>query len=78
MGMNSIGTLIGNSEEENAIEKENSFSIMSYNVRLFNAYNWIKKEGVKNEIFDFSIFRKFSDFFRFMISKYFPFSNEII
>ncbi len=52
IGMNSIGTLIGNSEEENAIEKENSFSIMSYNVRLFNAYNWIKKEGVKNEIFD--------------------------
>ena len=57
IGMNSIETLIGNSEEENAIEKENSFSIMSYNVRLFNAYNWIKKEGVKNEIFDLFIRR---------------------
>ena len=52
IGMNTIGTLIGNSGEENVIEKESGFSIMSYNVRLFNAYNWIKKEGVKNEIFD--------------------------
>ena len=52
IGMNTIGTLIGNYGQENVIEKESGFSIMSYNVRLFNAYNWIKKEGVKNEIFD--------------------------
>jgi len=52
IGMNSISTLIGNSEDKSTKEGENNFSIMSYNVRLFNAYNWIKKEGVKNEIFD--------------------------
>ena len=57
IGMNSIGTLIGNSEEKNVIEKESGFNIMSYNVRLFNAYNWIKKEGVRNEIFDLFIRR---------------------
>ncbi|MBC8266093.1 MAG: endonuclease/exonuclease/phosphatase family protein [Flavobacteriales bacterium] len=54
IGMNSIGTLIGSPEAVN--ENKNTFSIMSYNVRLFNAYNWIKKDGVKNEIFD--LFRK--------------------
>ena len=52
IGMNTIGTLIGNSGEENVIEKESGFSIMSYNVRLFNAYNWIKKEGVKEDLFE--------------------------
>ena len=50
--MNSISTLIGNSEDKSTKEGENNFSIMSYNVRLFNAYNWIKKEDVENEIFD--------------------------
>lgn len=52
IGMNSIGKIIGNGEKISAEDVENSFSIMSYNVRLFNAYNWIKEEGVKEKIFD--------------------------
>ncbi|MEE2699746.1 MAG: endonuclease/exonuclease/phosphatase family protein [Bacteroidota bacterium] len=52
IGMNSIGKLIGNTEQEKEKELENSFSIISYNVRLFNAFNWIKEEGVKENIFD--------------------------
>lgn len=52
IGMNSIGKIIGNGEKISEENVENSFSIMSYNVRLFNAYNWIKEEGVKEKIFD--------------------------
>ena len=52
VGMNSIGKIIGNGEKTSAEDVENSFIIMSYNVRLFNAYNWIKEEGVKEKIFD--------------------------
>ena len=51
IGMNSISTFVGNTKSE-VINSKNNISIMSYNVRLFNAYNWIKKEGVKEEIFD--------------------------
>lgn len=32
---------------------ENRFSIMSFNVRLFNAYNWIEKESIDDDIVDF-------------------------
>ena len=52
IGINSIHTFVANAEDDNS-EIERTFSIMSYNVRLFNAYNWIKKEGVKEEIFEF-------------------------
>ena len=51
IGMNSISTFVGNTKRE-VINSKNNISIMSYNVRLFNAYNWIKKEGVKEEIFN--------------------------
>ena len=51
IGMNSISTFVGNTKSE-VINSKNNISIMSYNVRLFNAYNWIKKEGVKEEIFN--------------------------
>ena len=52
IGINSIGKLVGNADKENVQEAKNTFSIMSYNVRLFNAYNWIKEEEVKDKIFD--------------------------
>jgi len=50
IGMSSINTFVGNTKSE-VIDSKNNISIMSYNVRLFNAYNWIKEEGVKEEIF---------------------------
>ncbi|MBT8260821.1 MAG: endonuclease/exonuclease/phosphatase family protein [Bacteroidia bacterium] len=31
---------------------ENSFSIMNYNVRLFNVYNWIEKPDIEKDIFN--------------------------
>ena len=31
---------------ESVSKSENSFSIMSYNVRLFNLYNWIDDESI--------------------------------
>lgn len=52
IGLNSISKIIGDAEKKSVKEIDNSFSIMSYNVRLFNAYNWIKEEGVKEKIFD--------------------------
>ena len=52
IGINSISTFVANAEDDSS-ETEIDFSIMSYNVRLFNAYSWIKKEGVKKEIFEF-------------------------
>jgi endonuclease/exonuclease/phosphatase family metal-dependent hydrolase len=52
IGLNSISKTIGNGEKTSVENIENSFSIMSYNVRLFNAYNWIKEEEVKEKIFD--------------------------
>ena len=32
---------------------DNEFSIISYNVRLFNIYNWIEKDNVTTKIKDF-------------------------
>jgi len=51
IGMNSMSTFVGNTKSE-VINSKKNISIMSYNVRLFNAYNWIKKEDVKEKIFD--------------------------
>ena len=39
--------------QENAINTEAKFSVMSFNVRLFNAYNWIKKDDVKQKIIQY-------------------------
>ena len=39
--------------KENAINTEAKFSVMSFNVRLFNAYNWIKKDDVKQKIIQY-------------------------
>ena len=32
---------------------EDSFTVMSYNVRLFNVYKWIDNKNIKNEIVDY-------------------------
>ena len=53
IGFNSIGKLVGNPDKENVQEAKKTFSIMSYNVRLFNSYiSYIKEERVKDKIFD--------------------------
>ena len=39
--------------QENTINSEGKFSVMSFNVRLFNAYNWIKKDDVKQKIIQY-------------------------
>ena len=38
---------------ESVSKSENSFSIMSYNVRLFNLYNWIDDESIPAKIQEF-------------------------
>ena len=39
--------------QDNGIDTEAEFSVLSFNVRLFNAYNWIKKDNVKQEIIQY-------------------------
>ena len=39
--------------QDNVSTEEQQFSIMSFNVRLFNAYDWIKKDDVKQEIIEY-------------------------
>jgi endonuclease/exonuclease/phosphatase family metal-dependent hydrolase len=34
-------------------ETANTFTFLSYNVRLFNIYNWIDDPGVKNSVYEF-------------------------
>ena len=38
---------------ESVPKSENSFSVMSYNVRLFNVYNWIDDESIPTKIKEF-------------------------
>ena len=38
---------------ENIVKTEETFTIMSYNVRLFNVYNWIDDETIPTKIKDF-------------------------
>ena len=52
IGLNSIGKLVGDLERNEVKEVNNTFSVMSYNVRLFNAYSWIQEKGIKEKIFD--------------------------
>ncbi len=39
--------------EDKKVLQEKDTKIMSYNVRLFNLYDWIKEDNVKTKIFDF-------------------------
>ena len=51
LGINHTKTLININPKPEFIPSV--YSLTSYNVRLFNAYKWIKRDGVKNEIINF-------------------------
>ena len=51
LGYGHIQNLLNIQEKESDTKAE--FSVMSFNVRLFNAYDWIKKENVKQEIIEY-------------------------
>lgn len=52
IGFSYVGSLYKFSNSKN-IEDDNNISIMNYNVRLFNLYNWIAVGNVQEEINDF-------------------------
>ena len=54
LGFNYVKSFINFSNNSEYVGGE-KISIMSYNVRMFNIYNWIKKTGVKDSIADFII-----------------------
>lgn len=51
LGYNHIDTLL--KVKDNSNEKPSIYSLTSFNVRLFNVYDWIKEEGIKQEIISF-------------------------
>lgn len=50
IGTSNISNYIGSSS--NTDSSEGDIKILTYNVRLFNKYDWIKKPGIKEKIFD--------------------------
>ena len=52
LGLNYVKSFINFSNNSEYVGDE-KISIMSYNVRMFNIYSWIKKTGVKDSIADF-------------------------
>jgi endonuclease/exonuclease/phosphatase family metal-dependent hydrolase len=52
VGFKHVGSLYKFSSSKN-IEDENNLTIMNYNVRLFNLYNWIPGNEVQQEIVNF-------------------------
>ena len=51
LGHNHIGAMVN--LKDNSNEKHSIYSLTSFNVRLFNVYDWIKDEGIKEEIVSF-------------------------
>lgn len=51
IGIGNVNSYIGTSPNNNS-SKEN-IKVLSYNVRLFNKYNWIDKVNIKDRIFNF-------------------------
>ena len=51
IGWGHLSTLINIESEES--DNKAAFTVMSYNVRLFNVYEWIDNKNVKNEIVNF-------------------------
>jgi len=49
LGYNYVGSLYKFSSSKN-IENDNDISIMNFNVRLFNLYNWIDNDSVEQDI----------------------------
>jgi endonuclease/exonuclease/phosphatase family metal-dependent hydrolase len=54
IGYKYVGSLYKFSSSKN-IQSEDNISLMSYNVRLFNVYNWIDKKDISSQIMDFII-----------------------
>jgi endonuclease/exonuclease/phosphatase (EEP) superfamily protein YafD len=52
LGYNNLTSLVSFNTTETE-ETNSDFSIMSFNVRLLNKYNWIEKENIDAEIFDY-------------------------
>ena len=52
LGLNYVKSFINFSNNSEYVGGE-KISIMSYNIRMFNIYSWIKKTGVKDSIADF-------------------------
>ncbi len=52
LGNDSLKSFVNFSNNSKFIS-DNKFSIMSYNVRLFNVYNWIEKDNITTKIKDF-------------------------
>ena len=52
LGFNHVGSLYKFSNSRN-VENENNISIMNYNVRLFNLYNWIDSDSVQKNMMEF-------------------------
>lgn len=52
LGFNHVGSLYKFSNSRN-VENENNISIMNYNVRLFNLYNWIDSDSVQENMMNF-------------------------
>jgi vancomycin resistance protein VanJ len=51
LGFNHVTSLYKFTSSRN-IDNENNLSIMNYNVRLFNLYNWIPEEHIETQIID--------------------------
>jgi vancomycin resistance protein VanJ len=51
LGFNHVTSLYKFTSSRN-IDTENNLSIMNYNVRLFNLYNWISEEHIETQIVD--------------------------
>ncbi|MCO4821934.1 MAG: endonuclease/exonuclease/phosphatase family protein [Flavobacteriaceae bacterium] len=52
IGYKYVTALYKYSDSKN-LEDENNISVMNFNVRLFNVYNWIKEKGIETKIVDF-------------------------
>lgn len=54
LGFNQIITIIGFNDSKQLTQKEYSLKVMSYNVRLFDLYNWLNpsSKSTRNAIFD--------------------------
>ena len=53
IGVQYISLFLGT--QPTTTETTDSIKVLSYNVRLFNRYEWLPKPDVKSEIFDFSL-----------------------
>lgn len=53
LGFNYVTSLYKFSEEKNVLGAANEISVMSYNVRMFNAYNWAEDQSIPAKISTF-------------------------